>query len=262
MASRTVILWSAEESCFDHPESDLNRSGFGTPDPSADLRVTARPFVRSNTLLFLLGIPLTTAPLHRLSLIARQASRLVPEPGAAPVQGQRGTDQPVDELLASHAEAVYRYALRLTRDRIAAQDLAQETLLRGWQARSKLREPAAARVWLLRIATNLHRDNWRSRRPTEPLMLDPVDIRPHETERIDESEEVERALAALDELSPRQRQAMHLITIEQLAHKDAAEVMGITVDALKANLSLGRRRMRDLLKDIYEQSRSVRARES
>jgi RNA polymerase sigma-70 factor, ECF subfamily len=193
-------------------------------------------------------------------LIARRASRLVPEPGPAPVQGQRGTEQPVDELLASHAEAVYRYALRLTRDGPAAQDLAQETLLRGWQARGKLREPAAARIWLLRIATNLHRDNWRSRQPTEPLTRDPVDLRPCETERIDDSECVERALAALDELPPRQRQAMHLITIEQLTHKDAAEVLGITVDALKANLSLARRRMRERLKDVYEESRSVRTR--
>ena len=36
-----------------------------------------------------------------------------------------------------------------------AEDLTQETMLRGWRDRERLREPRAARVWLLRIATQL-----------------------------------------------------------------------------------------------------------
>ena len=90
---------------------------------------------------------MTFADASRLSLIAR--SPLI-------AQGQARHEPTVDDLLAAHADAVYRYALRLTREPQAAQDLSQETLLRGWRARKSLREPAAARVWLLRIATNLH----------------------------------------------------------------------------------------------------------
>ena len=102
-------------------------------------------------------------------------------------------------------------------------------MLRGWRSRGKLREPAAARVWLLRIATNLHRDHcrggaddrsrsWRSRSTRRP----PV------SGRLEQRECVERALAALDELPPRQRQAMHLVTIEQLSHAEAADVLEIS----------------------------------
>ena len=104
-----------------------------------------------------------TIPSHlRLSLVARleadskAASRVVLDPGVAnpeagaSVQGTKG-QLPVDDLVANHADAVYRYALRLTRSRDQAEELTQETLLRGWQRRGKLREPAAARVWLLRI---------------------------------------------------------------------------------------------------------------
>ncbi len=192
---------------------------------------------------------MTTAHIHRLSLVARLSHS---------VQGQRGSDATVDELLASHADAVYRYALRLTRDPHAAQDLVQETLLRGLQSRGKLREPAAARVWLLRIATNLHRDQWRSARPVELLVSDPADNRPSVAGQLERRECVERALAALDELPPRQRQAMHLITIEQLTHEQAANVLGVTVNALKANLSLARRGMRERLKDLYEEVRGAR----
>jgi RNA polymerase sigma-70 factor (ECF subfamily) len=174
------------------------------------------------------------------------------------VQGQREHNPPVDELLAAHADAVYRYALRLTRDPTAAQDLMQETLLRGWQARGSLREPAAARVWLLRIATNLHRDECRTARTTEPMLAEPVDPATPIAGRMEHRECVERALAALDELPPRQRQAMHLITIEQLTHREAAEILGVTVDALKASLSLARRQLREKLKDLYEEVRGTR----
>jgi RNA polymerase sigma-70 factor (ECF subfamily) len=204
---------------------------------------------RCGVFLFSGGIPLTTGRLIRLSLIAR----------SWPIaQGQPRHEHPVDELLASHADAVYRFALRLTRDPQAAQDLLQETLLRGWQSRRKLREPGAARVWLLRIAANLHRDQWRAARPMEPMLADPADGQPTAAGQLEHKECVERALAALDELPPRQRQAMHLVTIEQLAHQQAADVLGITVDALKANLSLARRRLRERLKDLYEELRGTR----
>jgi RNA polymerase sigma-70 factor (ECF subfamily) len=165
----------------------------------------------------------------------------------------------VDDLVAAHADAVYRYALRLSRDPEQAADLAQEALLRGWQARHKLREPAAARVWLLRIATNLHRDGIRSGRPTVALpAAEAASPKAGAPRRAEEQESVERALAALDELPPRQRQVMHLVTIEQLSHDDAAAVLGISTDALKANLAAARRRMREKLKDIYDELRGAR----
>ncbi len=195
------------------------------------------------------GFSLTAARAHRLSLIARS------QPIA---QGHLRHDSPVDDLLAAHADAVYRYALRLTRSPAAAQDLMQETLLRGWQARRSLREPAAARVWLLRIATNLHNDHCRRSHVTEPILAEPADGQPPVAGQLEHRECVERALAALDELPPRQREAMHLITIEQLSQQAAAEVLGITVDALKASLSLARRQMREKLKDVYDEVRGVR----
>jgi RNA polymerase sigma-70 factor (ECF subfamily) len=163
----------------------------------------------------------------------------------------------VDDLLAPHADAVYRYALRLTRNAAGAQDLMQETLLRGWKSRGKLRAAGAARVWLLRIATNLHRDQCRSGRATEPLVAEPTDREAAVAGRLNQRECVERALAALDELPPRQRQVMHLITIEQLTQEQAAAVLDITVDALKSSLSQARRQMRERLKDIYDDLRGA-----
>jgi RNA polymerase sigma-70 factor (ECF subfamily) len=157
----------------------------------------------------------------------------------------------VDELVAAHADAIYRYALRLTRNTQHAEDLTQETLLRGWQRRATLRDAAAARVWLLRIATNLHRDGLRAARPLAPYPpAEAGSPRLGVEARMEQRECVARALAALDELPARQRQVMHLVTIEQLSHQHAAAVLEISVEALKASLSLARREMREKLKDI------------
>ncbi len=198
--------------------------------------------------------------LTRLSLVARLASRLGSEPGgAADVQGREERGNAVDELLAANADAVYRYALRLTRDPAAAQDLMQETLLRGWRRRDRLREAAAARAWLIRIATNLHRDGVRGRRPAAELPAAEAASPGCGAEaRVEQRECVARALAALDELPLRQRQVMHLITVEQMTHVDAAETLGISVDALKASLSAARRQMREKLRDIYDDVRGAR----
>jgi RNA polymerase sigma-70 factor (ECF subfamily) len=166
----------------------------------------------------------------------------------------------VDDLVAAHADAVYRYALRLTQNQEQAEDLTQEALLRGWQRRATLREPTAARVWLLRIATNLHSDWLRAARPTSSYTETetPASVNDVET-RLEQRECVQRALAALDALPSRQRQAMYLVTIEQLSHHDAAAVLEITVEALKASLSLARRVMREKLKDIYNEVRGARS---
>ena len=113
-------------------------------------------------------------------------------------------------------------------------------------------------MWLLQIATNVHRDQCRAARPTEPILDEPTDPAASIAGRIEHRECVERALEALDELPPRQRQAMHLITIEQLTHQEAADVLSVTVDALKASLSLARRQMRERLKDLYDELRGSR----
>ena len=67
------------------------------------------------------------------------------------------------------------------------------------------------------------------------------------------SENVRLALAAMDELPPRQRQVLYLVTCEQLTQDEVAEVLGIGESAVKANLSLARKEMRERLKDLYHE---------
>ena len=164
--------------------------------------------------------------------------------------------QPFDSI-EEHVGSVYRYALRLTRRPDFAEDLTQETLLRGWQSRERLRDQRAARVWLFRIATNLWTDQLRRGRfRPETLDTEPACPRPLPDTKSDEQESVRLALAAMDQLPPRQRQVLYLITCENMAREEVAAILGISDTAINANLSLARREMRRRLKDIYESVRS------
>lgn len=164
-------------------------------------------------------IPLTSAALKRLCLLSGSQQLAA---------AQRRTVLTVTPTLEEHLGTVYRYALRLTGRADLADDLTQETMLRACRSWRTLRDERIARVWLLRIATNLWNDQLR-RAKFRPrvLVAEPECPRRSPGNASDERETVALALAAMNELPPRQRQVLHLITCEELTHADVAEVLGI-----------------------------------
>jgi RNA polymerase sigma-70 factor (ECF subfamily) len=155
--------------------------------------------------------------------------------------------------LEEHVDAVYRYALRLTRRADVAEDVAQEALLRAWKCQDRLREPRATRSWLLRIATNVWSDHLRKTRARPAVWeSEPPCSRRPAAQVFTDREDVRLALEAMDQLPDRQRQVLYLITCEQLSHEGVAEILEISVAAVKSNLSVARKAMRTRLKKLYE----------
>ncbi len=207
-------------------------------------------------------IPLTQPDAIRLLSITgseidlrRAAERLVPSPASTafePTVTPNSFDTTSFDKIEEHVGSVYRYALRLTRRVDTAEDLTQETMLRGWRNRASLRDPRVARVWLLKIATNLWNDQLRrTTLPTQSIVADPACSRPAASTIGDARESVELALAAMDELPPRQRQVLYLATCEQMTNSEVANVLELSEAAVKSNLSLARKEMRRRLKDVY-----------
>jgi RNA polymerase sigma-70 factor (ECF subfamily) len=203
---------------------------------------------------------LTNAESIRLWLLARAADGLVPATAARELE-PTVTPDPFDTI-EEHLGSVYRYALRLTGRADAAEDLTQETLLRGWRNRRQLRDERLARVWLLRIATNVWNDQQRRANfRTQTLVEEPPCPRVLPADATDERENVRLALAAMDQLPPRQRQVLYLVICEELTHAEVATILKISEAAVKSNLSLARKEMRRRLKYVYEDicGRAVRA---
>ncbi|OGA55954.1 MAG: RNA polymerase subunit sigma [Betaproteobacteria bacterium RIFCSPLOWO2_12_FULL_65_14] len=74
--------------------------------------------------------------------------------------GQRQFEQMVRAFSAD----LYRYAIRLCRDRFDAEDLLQEAFARAWKAWPELRDLAAAKAWIFAILRNEHARRFAKKR--------------------------------------------------------------------------------------------------
>ncbi len=153
------------------------------------------------------------------------------------------------ELLEDCVVRVYRFALRLTRDVHIAQDITQETCLRAWRQKGRLRKPGAARVWLFRIAMNVWRDHMRRvrRRDTRTRELsEGMNFGGKSAEEtLEDRDEVLRAIRIMDSLPVRQRQVLYLRVFEELTNQEIARILDISEGTVKTSLSLARRSMRE-----------------
>lgn len=69
--------------------------------------------------------------------------------------------------LERHRDGLFRYSLRLTRNRDDAEDLTQETIIRASGGLKGLRNPNKILSWLCRIASNINADRYRRRDGSE-----------------------------------------------------------------------------------------------
>jgi RNA polymerase sigma-70 factor (ECF subfamily) len=143
-----------------------------------------------------------------------------------------------------------------------AEDLCQEALLRAWRCRKQLRDSAAIRVWLFRIVVNLWRDRQRQIASRRTSATSWHEERASTAQciyhRAARREDLERAYQAIDTLPPRQREVIYLHACESLSVAEVAEVLGISINAAKANLSICRKRLRQMLKDVVDDLASQR----
>lgn len=157
-------------------------------------------------------------------------------------------------LVARKLPRILALAQRMLGDAAEAQDVAQEAFLRAWRQAPRW-EAGRARfdTWLHRVTLNLCYDRLRRRREI-PVATPP--------ERSDEGAAPDRGLQAADvgrrvavamaALPDRQREAVVLCHYQELGNIDAAEVMGVSVEALESLLARGRRALRAALADLKE----------
>lgn len=136
-----------------------------------------------------------------------------------------------------------RYALALTRDASAADDLVQESLLRAFEKRASFRPDGPLRSWLLSILHNCfidarRRDDARGRRDAAFVAEDrlaPVQ---------DHAVRLSQVADAFQQLPEEQRAALHLVAIEGLAYAEAAAVLDIPIGTLMSRIGRARTQLR------------------
>ncbi len=168
---------------------------------------------------------------------------------------RQGDADAFDEVHAAFNVRLFTFLVRLSRRRDVAEDLLEETWLRLVQHARRLRSDTRLGPWLFTVARNLHSSFRRSRMLEDSASASLIGLWPYSLHRTSPFEDaaaselerrIERALAALPVAA---REVLLLVAVSGLDHSDAADVCGITPEALRQRLH----RAREALAKALEQ---------
>ena len=189
---------------------------------------------------------------------------------------QAGDSAAYRKLVELNSANVYNVALKLLGDEQEAEDVLQETFLSAFQAIDRFEGRSKLSTWLFRIAYNAALMRLRKRKQMTTFSLDlAADPENGEGGRIsrhlvdwssmpddqllttEARQEMEQAVANLPETL---RSAFVLRDIQGLSGAETAEILGISVQAVKNRLHRARLQLRDRLSDYFvERVDSMRA---
>jgi RNA polymerase sigma-70 factor, ECF subfamily len=166
----------------------------------------------------------------------------------AAIQGDRDA---FEMIIRSSSRNLFAIAYGILQNREEAEDVVQDTLVKAWKSRWRVRDPEKFPAWISTIARHRARDLARRRRP-EPLPHDFESTEPKtEPENADLDSEVYAALSQLPELH---RMAVTLRYFEDLDYATIERTLGLSNGALRGILgrALGtmRRRLKPALASI------------
>jgi len=173
-------------------------------------------------------------------------------------------------------DRLYGTALRLTRDRTAAEDLVSDAVVKAWASFGRLEDPQSFEKWILRILTNTFFSNCRRARE---ISLD-TGLRNAASVEDDDDDfslferlhqpfllwwsNPEQALldkllrddldAALDALPEHYRMAVILVDLQEYSYAETAETLAVPVGTVRSRLKRGRAKLQ---RALWEQARAA-----
>jgi RNA polymerase sigma-70 factor, ECF subfamily len=150
------------------------------------------------------------------------------------------------------ANDLFRSALRMTGDRVRAEDALQETFLQAWKSFGRFDAGTNCRAWLYTIlfrCVSNQRRKWL-RFPSFGGDNDKLETTLASPVRVPDTLEDRDILRALDRIPEEFRALVLLVDVEQFAYKEAAEILGIPIGTVMSRLSRGRKLLREQLADV------------
>lgn len=154
-----------------------------------------------------------------------------------------------------HVARLRRYALVLTRDMTAAEDLVQETLLKAISKADSWQPGTDLRPWLFRIMHNTFVSDLRrakTRSDAAPDLPDPV-VPDHQQTQL----ELKQVLDALHQLPEAQRKPIILIALREMSYAEAARALDVPLGAFMSRLGRGREALRRIMSGVSKSKLAV-----
>jgi RNA polymerase sigma-70 factor (ECF subfamily) len=174
-----------------------------------------------------------------------------------------GDTAALEALIERHQSRVFRFATRMCRNSEDARDVLQETLLAMARTIGRFRGESSVSTWLFAIARSfcLKSRRRRSGAPAEVLSIEAeareatlalADEAPGPDRAVERREVASAVGAALDLLDPKHREVLLLRDMEELTAPEVAEVLGLSVEAVKSRLHRARTALRERLRPLLE----------
>ena len=195
-----------------------------------------------------------------------RAARTPADPDATLVAAAKiGRTAAFEKLVERHERRIFRLAQNLTQNRQDAEEVMQDAFFRAFTHLEGFKGDARFSTWLTRIAINEALMKLRRRRPTVSLdderetendfvIHELEDWGPSPEQRYSQ-EELQRILSeAMAQLSPGLRVVTQLRDVEQLSTEETAQILGLSVSAVKSRSRRARLTLREMLNRYFGQS--------
>jgi len=156
-----------------------------------------------------------------------------------------GDREAFEMIIRTHSRTLFAVAYGILQNREEAEDIVQDSLVKAWKTRWRVRDPHKFPAWLATIARHKAHDVFRKRR-TVPLsghLNEPIEPEPIDTSAMDQR--LHSALAALPELH---RAAVTLRYFEEMDYRTIENTLGLTNGALRGILGRALASMRKQLR--------------
>jgi RNA polymerase sigma-70 factor (ECF subfamily) len=177
-----------------------------------------------------------------------------------------GSERAVRELLDRYQRPIFSLVYRLVRDRMAAEDLAQEAFVRAFTAMDSYDPSRRFSSWIFKIAHNHAIDHLRKRR-VETVSLDgaPDATGAQEQERtrirladtgempdefVENRELASQLETAIGALRPEYQTVVLMRHVEGYPYQEIADVMELPLGTVKTYLHRARAELKDALEEL------------
>jgi RNA polymerase sigma-70 factor (ECF subfamily) len=173
---------------------------------------------------------------------------------------QEGSEDAFAELVRTYQSKVFSMALSFTRNREAADDLAQEVFLKAYLALPKFRFKSEFSTWLYRISVNHIKDYLRKKGRVREVSLDEVRELPSADDEqavlIEEEKEAEArknlVRKVVESLPEKYKMIITLRDIQGLAYERISEILNLSPGTVDSRLFRARRILRKKLAPYLE----------
>lgn len=146
---------------------------------------------------------------------------------------------------------LFRLALRITLNRVEAEDIVQDTLIKVWDRRFEWESIDSIEAFSLTVCRNLSLDRLRKKENNNDSLEDVNIAEPvassNPQDRMIQEDRVSLVRQIIDSLPEKQRSCMQLRDFEGKSYKEIAQALDITEEQVKVNIF----RARQMVKQKY-----------